>query len=140
MLASKTKANLVLLATFALGGLTGALITNLLNTAPPRGIRGLEEMTKKVKLNPQQRQQVQHILDDTQKQYEELQKEVRPRFEEIRKDVNPRFESVRSATRTKIRGLLSPEQQSLYDDYNRERDAQREKRLSERDKSGKDKK
>lgn len=140
MLASKTKANLVLLATFALGGLTGALITNLLSTAPPRGIRGMDEMTKEVKLNPQQRQQIEHILNSTQKEYEDLQKEVRPRFEEIRKDVNPRFEAIRTATRTKIRALLAPEQQTLYDEWNRKRDAQREKRLSDKEKSGKDKK
>lgn len=140
MLASKTKVRLVLLATFALGGLTGALITNLLNAAPPRGIRGMEEMTREVKLNPQQRQQIEHILAETQKAYEDLQKEVRPRFEEIRKDLNPRFEAVRTATRTKIRALLSLEQQPLYDEWNRKRDAQREKRFSDKDKSGKDKK
>jgi hypothetical protein len=137
MLASKNKARLVLLATFMLGGLTGALINNLLNTAPTR-LSHIEEITNKVKLNPQQRQQVEQILDETQKQYVELQKEVRPRFEEIRKEVNPRFEAVRTATRARIRALLPPEQQALYDDYNRERDAQREKRLSERERSGKD--
>lgn len=140
MLASKTKANLVLLATFALGGLTGALITNLLSAAPPRGLHVIDEMTKEVKLNPQQRQQIEHILNSTQKEYEDLQKEVRPRFEEIRKDVNPRFEAIRTATRTKIRVLLSPEQQTLYDEWNRKRDAQREKRLADKDKPGKDKK
>jgi uncharacterized membrane protein len=117
MVASKTKARLVILATFALGALAGALLTNLLNAPQPRsGLRVVDEMVKEVKLNPQQREQVEKILTDTQKQYAEIQKQI-----------NPQFTAIRAATRKQIRALLTFEQQALYDEWTRKRDARMER-------------
>jgi Spy/CpxP family protein refolding chaperone len=115
MVANKTKARLVLLATFTLGILAGVLGMNLLNTRTlgSRSATGqLEELTTEVKLTGEQRQQVEQILAETKQQYRELQNQVHPKFVEIR-----------TATRTRIRALLTPEQQALYDEWNRKRDA-----------------
>ena len=123
MVASKTKARLVILTTFALGIMTGALVTHLLSASPNKVSRnGLEEMTKEIKLNPQQREQIEKILAETQKKYTVIQKQVYPQFAEIR-----------TATRVQIRSLLSSEQQTLYDEWNRKRDARFERRNKEKE-------
>jgi Spy/CpxP family protein refolding chaperone len=123
MVASKNKARLILITTFALGALTGALAMNLFqirsqSQQPGTGGRNgrgpglVEELAKEIRLDPQQRNQVEQILTDTRTKYTELQKQMQPQFSEIR-----------NATRAQIRALLRPDQQALYDEWNRKRDA-----------------
>jgi uncharacterized membrane protein len=123
MVGNKQKARLIILATFALGMLTGVLGTTLFMPRPasPAGPQGMvDELAAAVRLDTAQRTQVQQILAETRQQYQEIQKQVRPQFNDIR-----------SASRTRIRALLTPDQQLLYDEWLRQRDAKREQRLKD---------
>jgi len=123
MLANKHKARLVILATFALGILTGAFAMNLFG-AKPASLSArpsmLEDLAKEVRLDAGQRAQVEQIITETKQQFQELQQQFHPRFVELR-----------NASRTRIRNLLTPEQQALYDEWNRKRDAEREQKFKE---------
>ena len=115
MNASKNKARLVLLTTFALGALTGALAMNLIpSRAGSRDRSMVDELQAEARLDARQRQQVEQVLADTNAKYEELRQQMHPRFAEIRE-----------ASRARIRALLTPEQQPLYDEWNRKRDSKR---------------
>jgi len=121
MVASKNQARLIILATFALGVLTGVLAMNLFATKPAAGNNGqklVEELAREVKLEPNQRAQVEQILSETRQKYQELQKQV-----------NPQFNEIRQASRARIRSLLTPEQQALYDEWNRQRDLKHEQKM-----------
>jgi Spy/CpxP family protein refolding chaperone len=114
---------LVIVGVFVLGCVTGASLDSLYRTrAGARGeIRGqhspnqiLESMQRELGLNDQQSQQIRTILDDTRGQYRSLRTEVRPRYDVIRQQA-----------RTRIRAVLSPEQQQRFDKMVAERDAKR---------------
>jgi Spy/CpxP family protein refolding chaperone len=119
MIASKNQARLVILTTFALGVLAGALGMNLFTPKPPaRGERlnMVDQLVREVKLDSNQRKQVEQILAETRQKYEELQKQV-----------NPKFTEIRHANRARIRSILTPEQQLLYEEWNRQRDQRHER-------------
>ena len=129
---SKKQAYAVILSTFVLGALTGALGLNLFkssafsnNSRAPRPAM-IETLATELKLTEQQRVEVQKVLDETKQQFDEMGKQVRPQFQQIRDD-----------SRTKIKALLTPEQQTLFDEWDRKREARREQMRHEHD--GRDK-
>ena len=81
----------------------------------------LERFSSELKLTPEQKGQVKVLLDAKRKKMEALKDEVRPRREEVRQ-----------ATRTEIRKLLSPEQQTKFDRMEKEWQARRAKRHGSR--------
>src|SRR2546422_1690426 len=115
---------------FALGCVTGASLDSLYRSRAsgahePRGPRGtdqlLDNMRRDLSLNDDQSQQIRAILDDTRNQYRALRTEVKPRHETIRQQA-----------RTRIRSLLSPEQQQRFDTIVAERDAKHEENKEKR--------
>ena len=74
----------------------------------------LEKFNSKLDLNSDQQQKVAVILQQKRQKIDALRGEMRPKFEEIR-----------NATRSEIRQLLTPEQQTKFDAMVAERDAQR---------------
>ena len=116
---------LVLVGVFALGCVTGAALDGVYRSrAGGRMGRGEEEhrkseahferMRRELSLTDEQAARVRGVLDETRDEYRRLRAEVRPRFEE------PRLKA-----RTRIRELLSAEQQQKFDALAAERDAQR---------------
>ncbi len=81
----------------------------------------LKRFSEKLKLTPDQRQQVSTIFEASRTKMEALRAEFRPKFEAIRTD-----------TRAQIRGLLTPDQQKTFDAMNAERDAKRQQRSQRR--------
>ncbi len=124
---------LVIVVVFALGCVTGASLDSLYRSRAggPRGeIRGphgpdqfIENMRHDLNLNDQQSQQIRAILDDTRNQYRSLRTEVRPRYDVIRQQA-----------RSRIRAVLSPEQQQRFDAMIAERDAKRDEEGKDKDK------
>jgi len=59
-----------------------------------RGRDGVERMSERLKLTPEQKAQVQQIFGETRTQLEALRKESEPRFEEIRRQADERLQKV----------------------------------------------
>jgi Spy/CpxP family protein refolding chaperone len=117
---TRLKVWLVLLVVFVLGSITGAALTGLYRarsgSRPERNPHErFEKIRSELKLTDEQTKAVSAILDDARNEYRALRGELRPRFEEPRQKA-----------RTKIRALLSPEQQQKFDAIVAQQDAQRE--------------
>jgi Spy/CpxP family protein refolding chaperone len=123
---TRLKILLVLLGVFLLGGVTGASLASLYRLRGHEGQqqsdggRGnredkiFEGMRRDLNLTEQQATEIRAILDQTRNDYRALRAEVRPRYD-----------SVRQNARARIRALLTPEQQKLFDARAAERDARR---------------
>jgi hypothetical protein len=123
MLTNRRKAQLIIIATFLFGTIVGASGHYLLSrqplinqSAPPQST--LDKITHAVGLTAEQRMQVEQMLKDSRSQQEDL---LAP--------INPQLTAIRMQTRERIRTVLSPEQQALYDKWNQEQDAKRAQKL-----------
>ncbi len=118
---TRLKVWLVLVVVFALGSITGAALTGLYRSRagadhPDKAMHDhFEKMRRDLNLTDEQTKSVSAILDETRNEYRSLRAELRPRFEEPRQKA-----------RTKIRALLTPEQQQKFDALVAQQDAQRE--------------
>ena len=120
------------LAVFVLGCVTGAALDSAyrLRAAgqrrPPHGQQGRGDFFKALQnnldLDARQSEQIRAIIDETREGYRQLQTEVRPRYDTLRRD-----------GRTRIRALLTPEQQQKFDLMTAERDARRQAEEERRD-------
>jgi Spy/CpxP family protein refolding chaperone len=115
---------LAVVVVFILGGVTGISLDSVyrLRTGDRPEKRGkgnkddmFERMKRDLDLNEQQATQIRAILEQTREEYRQLRSEVRPRYDAARQNA-----------RTKIRALLTPEQQQKFDAKVAERDARRD--------------
>ena len=114
---------LALVSVFALGCITGFSLDSVyrLRAGGRRPAEGrkteevFERMKRDLNLNDQQAAQIRAILDETRNEYRQLRAEVKPRYDGVRQNA-----------RTKIRALLTPEQQQKFDAKVAERDARRD--------------
>ena len=124
---TRLKIWLVVVGVFVLGCVTGASFDSVYRLRAggaehqeARGRRSKEELFESLKrdlsLNDNQATEVRAILDQTRNEYRALRAEVRPRYD-----------TLRQKARGRIRALLTPQQQLLFDAKAAERDAQREK-------------
>jgi Spy/CpxP family protein refolding chaperone len=119
---TRLKIWLVLFVVFVLGCATGVALTGLYRSRassdrPEARERAMQErferMRRELSLTDQQTTTVRTILDETRNEYRALRTELRPRFEE------PRLKA-----RSRIRALLTPEQQQKFDALIAQQDAQ----------------
>jgi Spy/CpxP family protein refolding chaperone len=118
---TRLKIWLVLIAVFVLGCVTGVALTGLYRSRASGGTESreramherFERMRTELNLTEQQTTAVRTILDETRNEYRALRAELRPRFEE------PRMKA-----RSRIRALLTPEQQQKFDAMVAQQDAQ----------------
>ena len=120
---------LVLVAVFLLGSVIGAALTGLIRSRAsgerPDHERAMKErfdkMRSELNLSDQQTTAVRAILEETRNEYHALKTELRPRFEEPRQKA-----------RTRIRALLTAEQQQKFDAMVAQHDAQRDEEQKNR--------
>lgn len=124
---TRLKILLVLVGVFLLGGVTGASLASFYRLRDdherPERRRGggkredkiFESMRRDLSLTEQQATEIRAILDQTHNDYRALRAEVRPRYDAVRQNA-----------RTRIRALLTPEQQKLFDARAAARDARRD--------------
>ena len=120
---TRLKIWLVLIAVFVLGCVTGVALTGLYRSRASSGPESreramherFERMRTELSLTDQQTTAVRTILDETRNEYRALRTELRPRFEEPR-----------TKARSRIRALLTAEQQQKFDALVAKQDAQRE--------------
>lgn len=122
---TRLKIWLVVVGIFALGCVTGASLDSVYRLrvrGAPQGMPGrhgrdvFESMKRDLNLSDQQATEIRSILDQTRNDYRALRAEVRPRYDVLRQN-----------SRARIRALLTPEQQKLFDAKVAERDARRNK-------------
>ena len=115
---------LVLVVVFMLGAITGGAFTAGAVSGFFRGMSHgdrnaprdkMEKMRRDLNLTDDQVKSVSAVLDETKNEYKTLRTELKPRFDEPRQKA-----------RTKIRALLSAEQQQKFDAMVAQQDAQRE--------------
>ncbi|HEX8999679.1 MAG TPA: hypothetical protein VGB07_07250 [Blastocatellia bacterium] len=119
MLNNKHKAQLIIISAFVLGIIVGAsgqylVLHNSLSKPANSNQEILDSLTREVKLTKDQRSQVEQIINESQVKYQDLRTQTRPLYD-----------AVRNETRKRISAILSPEQQTLFDQRNRELDAKR---------------
>ena len=120
---------LVLVAVFLLGSVSGAALTGLIRSRAsgerPDHERAMKErfdkMRSELNLSDQQTTAVRAILEETRNEYRALKTELRPRFE-----------GPRQKARTRIRALLTAEQQQKFDAMVAQHDAQRDEEQKNR--------
>src|ERR1051325_9595171 len=153
---SKLSALLSLVFVFLSGGVLGAFAYRLYSANPvesrvmPPQQRSPEEfkkwyvgtMTKEGKLDPQQVQQLNAIMDSTRQEFDKLNgknkaerdtvNEERAKFEQARSAFEEKWRPEREAIHThqvdQINAILRPDQQALYTAFRAERDRQRKLR------------
>lgn len=123
---TRLKIWLVILGVFVLGCVTGASLDSVYrlrarsNERSERGRHDKKEMFERMKrdlnLSESQATEIRAILDQTRTEYRALRTEARPRYD-----------AIRQSAQTKIRALLTPEQQQKFDAKIAERDARRER-------------
>lgn len=119
-IATKRKAQLIIAVAFVLGIVVGAsgqylLLHRSMNNQVVAPVKTIDELTQRLTLTADQRNEVDRLLGDARRQYQFLDDEVRPQYKAIRLE-----------TRKLISKTLTPEQQSLFEQYTRELDAKRE--------------
>lgn len=124
--ATRSKIWLMVVVVFALGCVTGAALDSVYRLRAGGGgrsdMRGdrhggedvFEHMKRDLNLSEQQALEIRAVLDQTRNEYRALRAEVRPRYDLLRQNA-----------RARIRALLTPEQQKLFDARAAERDARR---------------
>jgi len=110
------------LAIFLLGFAAGALAPTAYRAWVRGGAREgrqdrFEVMSEQLKLNPEQKTQVQQIFGETRSQLEALRKESEPRFAEIRRQADERLQKV-----------LTPEQWQQFQKSHEENRSRRGRR------------
>jgi Spy/CpxP family protein refolding chaperone len=120
---TRLKIWLAVLGVFVLGAVTGVALDRAYHLkASGHGMAEqhdrenfLETLQHRLDLNEQQATQVRAIMDETRNEYRQL-----------RADMRPRYDASRQKARTRIRALLTPEQQQKFDAMTAERDAHRD--------------
>lgn len=117
---SRLKTILTMSAVFTLGAIMGASCGILVsrNAASALSLKSrpgiVEKFKTRLKLSPEQAQQIESILDQTHHDFNELHLVVKPQFEEIRQKM-----------RSEIRQILREEQKQDYQAMLRESDERR---------------
>jgi len=102
-------------AAFAAGAAGGIVTDRWLDRERPTDQRAMRaRLADDLKMSADQRNQLDSLLDDRNRQYDTLMAPVRPALD-----------SLSTATRQRLRLLLTPEQQATYDQMLRERDEAR---------------
>ena len=128
MIERSFKAKLLVFAIFALGIGAGVLLANFYNTrmvgapaptAPDRnqGQRDINKFYEYLGVTPEQREQMHKILEETRREFQDLQKETQPRYD-----------AIREASRSKIRAVLNEDQLKKYDEFRKRMDERRRNR------------
>jgi Spy/CpxP family protein refolding chaperone len=114
----KTQVLLLIALVFVLGGVTGAAIDRIFirtgsESRGPRGGRGMDEMTRDLKLSKEQADSIRKIFDENRKEFRSKMSEC------------PGVKELRERTDARIKELLSPEQQTLLEQQKARREAER---------------
>lgn len=117
-----TRAILLTISVFLLGVVVGGLGVHLAgHMRETRRVRIIDRLTRTLQLSADQQKKVEAILADGRKRYDEVNKLVR-------EQARPQYDAVHTEIRSRIRAVLTPEQQTKFDDFLKKLDAERKAR------------
>jgi len=140
MIARALKAKALVFAIFIVGIATGVLLANFYSTrlstlagspAAPAADRAQRTQTAQrdinkfydyLGLNPDQREKVHKIFEETGHE-----------FQDLRKETQPRFQAIQEESRGKIRAILTEEQRKKYDEFRKDMESRRRARDANKD-------
>lgn len=114
MISNKLKAQLIILTAFMIGSIVGASGQYLLykrNVAPPP-CDPIEELYTVVKADPDQKTKISTEVKQYRKNYEQVKAPIKPQLDNLRDDF-----------RGRVKSILRPDQKTIYDQWNKDRDA-----------------
>jgi protein CpxP len=122
VIATATKAKLLVLAVFALGAVTGAVIENVYETrsvdadatAEKRSQQTVQRVQDLLGLTKEQRAQWKAIVDESNPEFTKLREENR----KLTAPNQPKFDALFEKTRSRVRAILTDEQKKIYEEYN----------------------
>lgn len=126
---SRTRATLLMLGIFMLGGIAGSVSVYLyrsqVEASGPRGSRGsrnvVEDLARSLNLDVDQKERLKVIIDQSRDRYRALSLQFRPQYQLIRTE-----------TRDAIRQILREDQRVQFEERIKEMDTrQRERRGSD---------
>lgn len=119
---TSSKAIVLLVAVFVLGGLIGGLgtyMTGHFRDARARHrSRVMDQLTRQLELTPDEQKQIREILTESRQRYRAI-------YDQSQQQARPQYEALRTDTRARIRKLLNATQQPKFDDFLRRLDAER---------------
>ena len=130
VISAKTRGMLLVFAVFLLGLLVGAVLDNLYETRWNADLdrrnsqREVDQVYDLLDLTPEQRQQVQFIVEASRPDFEKLFAENR----ELLKPNRKKFAELQELNREKIRAILTEEQVKTYNEYNERRQGRGQRR------------
>lgn len=97
---------LIIVIGWFLGAASGLLISHYCHSMHPLHGRMRDRLIRELTLTPQQRTQVETIMQNSHQ-----------KMDVVYAQANDQMEDIRKATRTQIRLLLTPEQQTKFDQW-----------------------
>jgi Spy/CpxP family protein refolding chaperone len=136
MIGTAAKAKVLVFAVFVLGAVTGAVLENVYETrtldadttAEKRSQQTVQKVQDLLGLTPEQRNQWKNIVQDSRPEFNALQEENR----KLTAPNQPKFDALMEKTRSKIRAILTDEQNKIYKEFNENQRKQREERARSR--------
>jgi hypothetical protein len=120
----KSKINVILvgLLIFLLGGVAGGISHYLFRQYhPPKALNFIEIMAKELKLDPDQKEQVRKIINETRGRVKALNLQFMPQWESINKEYMPLWETLRKDSDQKIKNILRDDQKALFENFLKKR-------------------
>jgi uncharacterized membrane protein len=121
---SKTSAALLLIVTFLLGGITGAVSYSLYQnhvvgatSRPDTSHDPVSELAKALSLDSKQKETLKNIMDRSRDRYRALSQQIRPQYEAIRNE-----------GRQEIRQILRDDQKARFEDFLKDLDRRHKER------------
>jgi Spy/CpxP family protein refolding chaperone len=102
----------LMFAVLVLGGFIGALGTLVAGHMHrgPRRVAFIDQLSQQLQLSAQQRTQIQSILADGHKRFDAV-------FQQSRDQARSQYDAVRQDIHARIRAVLTPAQQTKFDDF-----------------------
>src|SRR5215471_9023061 len=85
----------------------------------------VSELTKAVKLDPEELTALKGIMDQAQDEVERLNAKIRPERDALREKWRPEREAIQKRLADRINMILRPDQRPFYDSWRAERERQR---------------
>jgi hypothetical protein len=85
----------------------------------------VSEVTKAVKLDPEEVTALKGIMDQAQDEVEKLNAKIRPERDALREKWRPEREAIQKRLADRINTILRPDQRPLFDSWRAERERQR---------------
>ena len=129
---ARREAAVLFVVVFLLGALLGGITNHLWqervlgqpasSVLMPTRAQIIEESTRELQLTPDQQKQLGAIIDDT-----------RHKWNDIYSPLETQKEQIRQEGRARVRAMLTPDQQTRFDEFMRRLDERRKKEMAERE-------